>query len=210
MDAIVDFFSALPRELYVFVISMLPIVELRGAIPVGATLGVPFYVNYPLAVIGNLLPVPFILLFITKFMDLLHRSKRFRPLVDWLRRKADKYSTKVLGDEATVASAEVTSDIESCNVQSDEQIDKTVVGADSAITEKPKRKMTLGVFFALLAFVAIPLPGTGAWTGALVASIFNLPKKHSMLAITLGVITSGIIMSLVSYGVLGFLSWLTK
>ena len=196
MDAILEFFSALPRELYVFVISILPIVELRGAIPVGAALGMPFYWNYILSVVGNLLPVPFILLFITKLMDFLRRFKTFRPLVDWIRRKADKYSSKVIKDADNSAAIEVASD----------------EGAEAVPTQSkafsPIRKMTWGVFTALAVFVAVPLPGTGAWTGALIASVFNLPKRHSLVAIALGVFVSGIIMTLVSYGVLGFLSWL--
>ena len=86
--------SALPRELYIFIISMLPIIELRGAIPVGAALEMPFYLNYLIAVVGNLLPVPLILLFIPKFLDFLERFKLFRPMVQWLRKKADKNSPK--------------------------------------------------------------------------------------------------------------------
>ena len=80
-EAILEFFSGLPRELYVFVISMLPIIELRGSIPVGAALGLPFYLNYLLSVVGNMLPVPFILLFIPKFLDFLERFKIFKPMV---------------------------------------------------------------------------------------------------------------------------------
>ena len=95
---ILAFFAALPRELYIFVISMLPIIELRGAVPVGAYLGVPFYLNYILAVVGNMLPVPFILLFIPKFLTFLDRFKFFQPMVRWLRGKADKHSGKVLKD----------------------------------------------------------------------------------------------------------------
>ena len=68
---ILDFLSFLPKELYVFLISMLPIIELRGAVPVGAAIGLPFYVNYIVAVLGNILPVPFILLFIPKILDLM-------------------------------------------------------------------------------------------------------------------------------------------
>ena len=79
----------------------------------------------------------------------------------------------------------------------------TVVNSSTQI-----RKMTKGIFIALLLFVAIPLPGTGAWTGSLVASLFNLPKKWSLLAVFLGVLLSGVIMTLASYGVLGFLSFL--
>lgn len=242
MDAILEFFSALPRELYVFVISMLPIVELRGSIPVGAAIGVPFYINYPLSIVGNLLPVPFILLFITKFMDFLHRFKVTRPLVDWLRLKADKYSSKVLKDEnlrcdnsdvkelyaeadsvaenateaadatkeATSQNSFVSSDSVTNAIQVQEDIISQPSSAERTVGKKTEhnRKMTRGIFAALLIFVAIPLPGTGAWTGALVSSIFNLSKKHSMLAISIGVLISGVIMTLVSYGVLGFLSWL--
>ena len=173
-EAILEFFSGLPRELYVFVISMLPIIELRGSIPVGAAIGLPFYINYPLSVLGNLLPVPFILLFIPKFLDFLARFKPFWPMVNWLRRKAEKNKDRVLVD-----------------------------GEESAGDEKCV--MSHRVFLALMIFVAIPLPGTGAWTGALVASLFNLPKRYSLLATTLGVMISGAIMSLASYGVVEFL-----
>ena len=188
-EAIIEFFSGLPKELYIFIISLLPIVELRGAIPVGAVIGLPFYWNYVIAVIGNILPVPFILLFIPKILDFLAKFKLFRPMVTWLRKKADKHSSKVLGD-----SAEQSEDSENC-----------VPTASQSVAEG---KMTKGVFIALLLFVAIPLPGTGAWTGSLVASLFNLPKKRSFLAVLLGVLTSGVIMTLASYGVLGFLSFL--
>ena len=70
-----DFLKALPGELYIFIISLLPFIELRGAIPIGAALGMPFYTNFPIAVIGNMLPVPFILLFIPKILDFLGRFK---------------------------------------------------------------------------------------------------------------------------------------
>lgn len=173
IDSILQFFSKLPKELYVLVISMLPIIELRGSIPVGAAIGLPFYINYPLSVLGNLLPVPFILLFIPKFLDFLARFKAFKPMVDWLRRKAEKNKDKVLVD------------------------------GDGDGAERPV--MSKRVFFALMIFVAIPLPGTGAWTGALVASLFNLPKRYSFLAATLGVMISGAVMCLASYGVVEFL-----
>ncbi len=175
-EAILEFFSGLPRELYVFVISMLPIIELRGSIPVGAALGLPFYLNYLLSVVGNMLPVPFILLFIPKFLDFLERFKIFKPMVSWLKKRADKNKSRVLVDGEEVDGGKV--------------------------------KMSKRVFFALTLFVAIPLPGTGAWTGALVAALFKLPFWRSMLAITLGVLGCGVIMCLASYGVLGFLSFL--
>ena len=173
-ERIGSFLASLPSELYVFIISMLPIIELRGSIPVGAALGLPFYSSYLVSVVGNLLPVPFILLFIPRILDFLARFKIFRPIVKWLRDKADKHSHRVIKDDS---------------------------GAEHVV-------MSAGVFTALLLFVAIPLPGTGAWTGSLVAALFNLPKRWSALAITLGVLISGAIMTLASYGVLGFLSFL--
>ena len=92
--------------LYVFLISILPIVELRGAILVGAALGVPFYYNYLCAVIGNMLPVPFILLFIPKILDFLARFKIFRPIVEWVRKKAYKHSSKIVSLEQNAEAAE--------------------------------------------------------------------------------------------------------
>lgn len=191
LEILGEFFKGIPSEIYVFIISILPIVELRGAIPVGAALGLPFYVNFPLAIIGNLLPIPFILLFIPKFLDFLARYKTFRPMVLWLRRKANKHSSKVLGKDAEVEELKVD----------DEYLLNSTESAKSL-------KMSKGIFFALLIFVAVPFPGTGAWTGSLVASLFNLPKKWSFLAILIGVIAAGIIMSLASYGVVEFLKFL--
>ena len=143
LEILANFFKGIPSEIYVFIISVLPIVELRGAIPVGAALGLPYYLNYPLAVLGNLLPVPFILLFIPRFLDFLARFKTFRPLVLWLRKKANKYSSKVLGKDTKIAPL------------TDEEL------LDSK-RSREALKMSGGIFTALLLFVAIPLPGTGA------------------------------------------------
>ncbi|MBP3583549.1 MAG: small multi-drug export protein, partial [Clostridia bacterium] len=93
-EAILDFLKNLPEELIVFLISILPIIELRGAVPIGAIFGLPFYTNYALSVLGNILPIPFILLFIPKILDFLARFKIFRPMVEWLRKKANKHSSK--------------------------------------------------------------------------------------------------------------------
>lgn len=185
--------SALPKELYVFIISMLPIVELRGAIPVGAALNIPFYLNYLIAVVGNLLPVPFILMFIPKILDFMARFKFFRPVVEWLRKKADKNSGKILKTKGS---------------ENGENVEGESAEGESGAEEDKKEKMSWGVFTALMIFVAVPLPGTGAWTGSLVAALFNLPKRYSFLAATLGVMISGVIMCLASYGVLGFLKFL--
>ena len=169
--------ARLPAELYVTLISALPVVELRGAIPVGAALGLSWYINLAFSIIGNMLPVPFILLFITKIFDLMAKIKLFRPMIEWLRKKGNENGGRVLGKES-------------------EQYKDSSAG---------ERKMSLGVFVGLLTVVALPLPGTGAWSGALVAALFALPKKQSFLAIFLGVLACGIIMTLASYGVLEFL-----
>ena len=163
---------------YIFLISMLPLIELRGAVPVGAALEVPFYTNYIAAVIGNILPIPFILLFIPKILDFLGRFRPFAPIVDWLKKKADKHSAKIL---------------------------KGPVGDG-----KVRRFRLDGTFFGLLFFVMLPIPGTGAWSGALVAALFRLPRLYSFIAILIGVLLCGVIMVLASYGVVGFLSFLAS
>ena len=189
---LLDFLAKLPSELYVFLISMLPFIELRGAIPVGAALGMPFYTNCPIAIIGNMLPGPLILLLMPKILDFLGRFKFFRPIVDWLRRTADKHSKRVIKDDAV-------------------KTDESVESGEMAEAEKPLKKaplMTPAIFLALMLFVALPIPGTGAWSGSLVAALFSLSKKYSFLAVLCGVIICATIMTLASYGVLGFLSFL--
>ncbi len=203
VDKILAFFRVLPRELYIFVISMLPIVELRGAIPVGAILDVPFYINYLLAVVGNMLPVPFILLFIPRILGFLERFKFFRPMVRWLRGKADKHSSKVIVSESESSEEAAKADAETVTEDG-----KTDTEPEESTHVAKRREMTPAIFLALMAFVALPIPTTGAWTGSLIASLFNLPFKKSLLSIFLGVLICGIIMTLASYGVLGFLSFL--
>ncbi len=171
--------------LWVLFISMLPIVELRGAIPVGAGLGLPFYINYACAIIGNMLPVPFILLFIPKILNWLGKFKFFAPIVNWLHGKAKKNKSKI--------------------VKAEIEVDGEKTEAEVVSNEAGHRKMSWGTFVALMLFVMIPLPGTGAWTGSLVASLFDLPKGKSLLAVFIGVLGSGVIMCLASYGVVGFL-----
>ena len=197
-----EIFASLPRELYVFIISILPVIELRGSIPAGAAMGIPFYLNYLLSVAGNLLPVPFILMFIPKILDFLARFKIFRPIVNWLRKKAEKNKGKIIK--------------ESKGREADEGLSAEIVEAENsggesigeAVVIPKKKKMSVAIFVALMIFVTIPFPGTGAWTGALVAALFNLSKKHSFLSIMLGVMISGIIMCLASYGTVGFLKFL--
>lgn len=134
---------------YVFLISMVPIVELRGAIPVATALGLDPVVSYIIAILGNILPVPFILLFITPFCNMLKKTKLFRWFPEWLERKVEKNEEKVT------------------------------------------KYKNLGLFI----FVAIPLPGTGAWTGALVASFIGYKFRDAFFAISGGVLSAGVIMS---------------
>lgn len=150
--------------LYVFLISMVPIIELRGGIPIGVGLGMPWYVNYLLCVAGNLLPVPFILLFIRALLRAMHNSKVgfFRKIALFVEEKAQKHTDRVM------------------------------------------KYTSLGLFL----FVAIPLPGTGAWTGALVAATLDMRMRYALPSIIAGVLCAGAIMTGISYGVLGFLSWL--
>ncbi len=150
--------------LYVFFCSMVPLIELRGSIIIGAGLDLPFYANYTVSVIGNMIPVPFILLFIRHILHWMQRTPKF---------KLDKLAGWVLG-----------------------------------IAEKNKQKVLRYATFGLFLFVAIPLPGTGAWTGALVAAVLDMRFKRALPAIFLGVMCAGVIMSLAAYGVLGFLKFL--
>ena len=148
----------------VFFVSMVPLIELRGAIPYAVGFGVPLLPAYIIAVIGNMLPVPFIYLFA-------------RKVLEW---GADK---PVIGKFFTFC------------------LEKGEKGG-----QKLQAKAGRGLFVALLLFVGIPLPGTGAWTGTLAASILDMDFKSSVLAVMLGVILAGLIMGAVSAGVFGALA----
>lgn len=142
-------------QIITFLISMIPLLELRGSIIVaGSILRLPFIQTFIAAVIGNMLPIPFILLFIEKIFAWMKKIKGLQKFPEWIEAKAMKKS---------------------------EQIEKYGY---------------LGLFL----FVAIPLPGTGAWTGSLLAVLFGMKPKKSILFIFLGVLTAGVIMSLVSFG----------
>ena len=105
--------------------------------------------------------------------------------------RINKYSGRIIDGEAASAEPDVNVAIKA--------------NSEGIIVDAPKKKRVNGIFLGLLLFVMIPLPGTGAWTGALIASLFELPKKRSFLAIFLGVLGAGVIMTLASYGVVGFL-----
>ena len=142
------------KYLYVFLISMVPVIELRGAIPFSQAIGLPLIPSYILAIIGNMIPVPFIYFFA-------------RKLLIWMSERSS-----VIGKAGTLL------------LKKGERGGKTL--------EKKAGKN--GIFLALLLFVGIPLPGTGAWTGTLAASILELDFKTSVTACMGGVVLAGIIM----------------
>ena len=143
------------KYILVFFISMIPIVELRGAIPIAESIGLNIILYYPIAIIGNILPVPIIYLFARKVLEWGKNKKLIGNFFTWCLEKGTKGGEKL-----------------------------------------KKSAGNKGIFWALLLFVGIPLPGTGAWTGTLAASFLNLDFKTSILAVTLGVILAGFIMSL--------------
>lgn len=146
--------------LYVFGLAMVPVFELRGAIPVGVAAGLPFWIVFITAILGNLLPVPFLILFT-------------RRVFEWLRKKSTFLERLVSRLEKKAAAKE----------------------------DLLKKYELLG----LCILVAIPLPGTGAWTGSLVAAVFDIRLKHAFPAIALGVLIAAVIVSVVTYGVTIFI-----
>lgn len=153
------FSAASANFVYIFLISMLPIIELRGAIPVAFALGLNPLHAFIVSVLGNLLPVPFILLLITPLCTYLKKTRLF----EWFPRIVESR------------------------------------------VEKNREKVTRYASFGLFLFVAIPLPGTGAWTGALVASFLDFRFRDAFLSILCGVLGAGVIMLAVSYGLLGLI-----
>jgi len=149
------------KYLLVLLISMVPLIELRGAIPYAIGFGLPMVPSYIIAVIGNMIPVPFIFLFARKILEWGKDKKYIGGFFRWCLEKGEKGGRK--------------------------------------LEEKAGR----GLYVALLLFVGIPLPGTGAWTGTLAASILNLDFKKSVLVVTCGVILAGVIMLAASLGVFG-------
>ncbi len=155
------FLETVGEEWCVFFCSMIPIIELRGAIPMGFAFGLPWWQSYILSVIGNMLPVPFILLFIKAFLGWAAKSKIkfFNKLAAWLNRRVEKRRDKI---------------------------------------EKYS-------FWGVCLFVAVPLPVTGAWTGSLVAAMIDMKFWKALLSALLGVMIAGVIMTVISYGLLGLI-----
>lgn len=153
--------NMLKKYLIIFLVSMVPLVELRGAIPISQGMQLPLLQSYIVCMIANMLPMPIIYLFA-------------RRVLEWGKDK------KVIGKFFTFC------------------LEKGHKGG-----EKLKEKAGNGLFLALVLFVGIPIPGTGAWTGTLAASILDFGFKKSVLAVFLGVLLAGCIMSLVSAGLFG-------
>ncbi len=154
--------STFIKYIWIFIISMVPIIELRGAIPVGVAWGLNEALVYAICIIGNMLPVPFIYLFAKKMLLWGKDKKYIGKFFTFCLEKGEKGGKK--------------------------------------LEEKASSK---GLFIALMLFVAIPLPGTGAWTGTLAASMLNFDFKRSTLAVLLGVLIAGVLVGLASMGVLG-------
>ena len=147
----------------VFLVSMVPIIELRGAIPYGVGFGLPLWLTYCIAIVGNMLPVPVIYFFARKVLVWGSDKPVIGKFFSFCLEKGEKGGKKL------------------------------------------QAKAGRGLFVALMLFVGIPLPGTGAWTGTLAASLLDMDFKSSVLAVMLGVLLAGIIMGAASTGVLGAL-----
>lgn len=148
--------AAWDRAIHLLAISMLPVVELRGGIPAAALMDVPWPEAYALCVLGNMLPVPFLIVFSRRIFAWLRRGLLKKP-VQWVERR--------MGQKAVTV----------------------------------KKYRALGLFI----LVMIPLPGTGAWTGSLVAAALNMRLKQAVPSIFSGVVAAGGIMTVLSYGLLG-------
>ena len=149
------------KYLIVFLISMVPLIELRGAIPYAVGFGLPLVPSLIVAMVGNMVPVPFIFLFARKILEWGKDKKYIGKFFTWCLEKGEKGGRKL------------------------------------------EAKAGVGLYVALLLFVGIPIPGTGAWTGTLAASILDMDFKKSMLFILLGLLLAAAIVLLVSLGVFG-------
>ena len=144
------------KEILVFIISLMPILELRGGLIAAALLNLSPLKSYIICIIGNILPVPLILLLINKILSWMRNSKYFNKIANWLDKKVEKHKG---------------------------QIEKYG-------------------YLGIILFVGIPLPGTGAWTGSLIASALEMDRKKTFIAVCAGVIMASIIMMILSFGIL--------
>ncbi len=151
------------QYLVVFLVSMMPLIELRVAIPIAIGMGLPILPSYIVAIVGNMLPVPIIFFFARKVLIWGKDKNVIGPFFDFCLKKGEKGGRKL------------------------------------------EEKAGKGLYFALFLFVGIPVPGTGAWTGTLAASLLDMDFKKSTISCMMGVILSGIIMGIVSTGIFSFL-----
>lgn len=153
VDSIISALEGIPKELIVFIISMLPILELRGGMIAASLLGISWPTAFAICVVGNMIPIPLILLFIRKIFVLLKKIPGISKVIVKIENIAGRKGGKI------------------------------------------NKSRNIGLF----SFVAIPLPGTGAWMGALIATMLDIRMKKSLPIIFAGVVTAGIIMSVLSY-----------
>lgn len=161
VNAIIGLFGgitgiAFGKEILVFIISLLPILELRGGLLAAALLGLNPITSYIICIVGNILPVPFILLLINKILKWMRTNKFFKGFANWLDEKVEKHKG---------------------------QIEKYG-------------------YLGIILFVGLPLPGTGAWTGSLIAATLEMDKKKTFLAVLTGIFMASVIMMLISFGLI--------
>ncbi|MBQ1274984.1 MAG: small multi-drug export protein [Cellulosilyticum sp.] len=160
VDSLVNFFTQglvgiIPSEAIIFIVSMVPVLELRGGLLAASLLDIEMYKAVWICIIGNLIPIPFILLFIKTILGWMKKQNCFKKLVEWLEHKS---------------------------MSKGGQIEKYE-------------------FLGLLLFVGVPLPGTGAWTGALIASLLDVKNKKAFMAIGCGLVMATVIMCFIAYGI---------
>lgn len=157
MENLFTWLGAAGTETALFLVSMLPLVELRGAVPLGVAAGMPWYEILPICYLGNLLPIPFLLLFAERVLEWFARMPGLKGPAGWYAAKLDSKKTQ--------------------------------------ITKYAK--------WGLFLFVAVPLPGTGAWSGAMIASLLKMPPIRAFFSIAAGVVAAGLIMAIASSGIIG-------
>ena len=162
MDSLAIWFAStlgrfVSREIVIFIISMIPILELRGGLLVASLLDVSITTAIPICIVGNIIPIPFILLFIKQIFKWLKKIKLFRGIIE-------KLDARAMGQSESIKKYE---------------------------------------FWGLVLFVGIPLPGTGAWTGSLIAALLGIKFKKAFPAVILGICMATVIMCFISYVLLG-------
>lgn len=159
VDSLINWFTStlsfMPKEVVAFIISMVPILELRGGLIAASLIGIGVVKAIIICIIGNIIPIPFILFFITPIFNYMKKTSLFRPLVEKLEQKSMAKSDQIKKYE----------------------------------------------FWGLALFVGIPLPGTGAWTGALIAALLGIDIKKASLSIFVGILIATVIMTIISYGI---------